>query len=73
MTKGYTHMTTEEITMAKRWRAQGVSFQEIGQRLQRSKATVYKQIMKGSRKTKPKGYANVVVSVVLVAAMYGVV
>ena len=73
MTKGYTHMSAEQITMAKRWRAEGLSFPEIGHRLQRSVGTVYKQITKGSGKTKPKGYVDVVVSVVFRAVMCVVV
>ena len=55
MTKGYTHMSVEQISMAKRWRAEGVSFTEIGRRLHRPAGTVYRQVTKSNVKTKPEG------------------
>ena len=60
MAKTYAHMSAEQVGMAKRWRAEGLSFAEIGKRLQRSKSTVCRQLTKGVRKTKPKGYVDVV-------------
>ena len=59
MAKGYTHMSPEQLTMAQRWRAEGLSYEDIGKRLQRSAGTVYKQIMKVNKKTKPKGNVEV--------------
>ena len=56
MTKGYKHMSPEQIQMAKRWRSEGVSYPDIGARLQRPAGTVYKHIAKGNVKTNPKGY-----------------
>ena len=64
MTKGYNHMSADEVRLAKQWRADGVSIPNIAERLGRSKGTVSKRIAKGNVKTKPKGsVASVLISV----------
>lgn len=60
MTKGYTHMSPEQITMSKRWRAEGASLPDIAKLLQRSAGTIHKHITKGNVKTKPKGHVDVI-------------
>ena len=55
MVKGYSHMSADEVRLAKQWRADGVSIPKIAERLGRSKGTVSKRVAKGNVKTKPKG------------------